>query len=61
LNCDPAQFIDFIYPTLYELKPSNPAWGLENEHGFLSKPIYFFLTASSLDLSSVYLLSGWKG
>lgn len=61
LRCSPSQFLDLLYPTLYKLDPADDAWGREDATGFLAKPRYLFLTAASLDLSGVYLLSGLYG
>lgn len=62
LRCSPSQFLDLLYPVLYRLDPLDGAWGVEDEAtGFLAKPQYLFLTAASLDLSGVYLLSGLYG
>ena len=61
LRCSPSQFLDLLYPTLYKLDPADDAWGREDANGFLAKPRYLFLTAASLDLSGVYLLSGLYG
>lgn len=54
------QFINAIYPCLYQLDPTTQ-WGVEDENGFILKPQYLFLTSSSLDLSGIYLFSGLKG
>lgn len=62
MNCDAAQFMDFAYPSLFKLDPAKEGWGVVDEAtGFVSKPEYCFLTASALELSGVYLLTGWMG
>lgn len=61
-NCDAVQFMDFAYPSLFKLDPAKAGWGVVDEAtGFVSKPEYCFLTASALELSGVYLLTGWMG
>lgn len=62
MNCDASQFMDFVYPSLFKLDPENEAWGKVDEAtGFVSKPAYCFLSASAMELSGVYLLTGWMG
>lgn len=54
--------MDFAYPSLFKLDPAKAGWGVVDEAtGFVSKPEYCFLTASALELSGVYLLTGWMG
>ena len=54
--------MDFVYPSLFKLDPNMDTWGRVDEAtGFVAKPEYSLLSSAALDLSAVYLLTGWQG